>query len=470
VTRATPGIPAGTRPAPVFAGHPLGEPRIVADPPGPRSRALAAALAGHEAPGISGFQGERPPIVWEAAAGSRVRDVDGNVYVDLTAGFAVAGVGHAHPRVVAAVARQAERLLHGMGDVFPHDARARLAQRLAALAPFDDARVYFASSGSEAVEIALKTAQLATGRASVAAFTGGYHGLSLGALRVTSRPLFRQPFEALLAPPTVWLPYPGASRAAPSSDPRAAAEVSLDACRTALAEAAARGTLPGALIVEPVLGREGVVVPPRGWLRALATLCRERGVLLIADEVFTGFGRTGRRFAVDVEDVSPDVLVVGKGMAGGLPIGAALAPAELFEVWRTEGEALHTSTFLAHPLACAAALAALDVFEEEGLVERAAAWGRRWRDELPALAGGAPGVADVRGAGMMWGIELCDVRGEPAARRAARVVHECRRRGLLLLAGGPGGNVLQITPPLVLEEGEWAFARAVLEASLHGSL
>jgi 4-aminobutyrate aminotransferase-like enzyme len=437
----------------------------VADPPGPRSRALAKVLAASEAPGIGGFEGDRPPVVWEAAAGSRVRDVDGNVYVDLTAGFAVAAVGHAHPRVVAAVARQAERLVHGMGDVFPHDTRARLAQRLAAMAPFDDARVYFATSGSEAVEIALKTAHLATGRPGVAAFTGGYHGLSLGALRGTSRPRFREPFEPMLAPPTLWLPYP--DRPSPTGpERRAEAEESLDACRLALAGAQARGALPGAVLVEPVLGREGVVVPPVGWLRGLAALCRERGVLLIADEIFTGFGRTGRRFAVDAEDVAPDVLVVGKGMGGGLPIGAALAPASLFDVWRTDGEALHTSTFLANPLACAAALAALDVFETEGLVERAAAWGRRWLDELPPLAREVPGVADVRGVGLMWGIELRDGRGAPDAARAAAVIRECRRGGVLLLAAGPAGNVIQITPPLVLEDTEWAFARGVLESSL----
>ncbi len=464
MTRAARELAAG--PSACAGPHPLGEPRIVADPPGPRSRALAAALARREAPGVAGFEGERPPIVWEAAAGSRVRDVDGNVYVDLTAGFAVAGVGHAHPRVVAAVQRQAERLLHGMGDVFPHDGRVRLAERLATLAPFEDARVYFATSGSEAVEIALKTAQLATGRAGVAAFAGGYHGLSFGALRATSRARFREPFEAALAPPTVWLPYPDRSRPPLPTGPETLAEACLEACRAELASAAARGRLPGAVVVEPVLGREGVVVPPAGWLRELASLCRDMGVLLVADEVFTGFGRTGWRFAVDAEGVSPDVLVVGKGMAGGLPIGAALARAELFEVWRTDGEALHTSTFLAHPLACAAGLAALDVFEEERLVERAAAWGRRWRVELPELARVVRGVADVRGSGMMWGLELRDVRGAPDGSRAREVVRDCRRKGLLLLAGGPSGNVLQVTPPLVLEEAEWAFAREALEAAL----
>ncbi|MBA2565269.1 MAG: aminotransferase class III-fold pyridoxal phosphate-dependent enzyme, partial [Gemmatimonadetes bacterium] len=280
--------------------------------------------------------------MWESARGSRVRDVDGNVYVDLTAGFAVVNVGHAHPRVIHAVQQQCTRLMHGMGDVFPHDVRAELAVRLAALAPFRDARVYFATSGSEAVEIALKTVQLATGRAGVAAFEGGYHGLSFGALRATSRAEFREPFAAALAPPTLLLPFPDRFRPPFGVHPSRAAEVSLDAVRSALAHAHRSGKLPGAVVVEPVQGREGIVVPPRGWLAALAGICRELGVALVADEVLTGFGRTGALFAVDAQAVRPDVLVMGKGMGGGLPIAAAVAPAGLMDVWAREGEALHT--------------------------------------------------------------------------------------------------------------------------------
>jgi 4-aminobutyrate aminotransferase-like enzyme len=446
--------------------HPLGPPRILTDPPGPRSRALAARLAASEAPGVAGFEGTLPPVVWEAAAGARVRDVDGNVYVDLTAGFAVASVGHAHPRVVAAVKSQAERLLHGMGDVFPHDVRAELAARLAAHAPFDDARVYFATSGSEAVEIALKTAHLATGRPGVAAFTGGYHGLTYGALRATARAEFRAPFEAALAPPTLRLPFPDPDHPPIPASPASLAEGCLAECRARLRVAGARGALPGALIVEPVLGREGVVVPPAGWLRELAGLCRELGVLLVADEVFTGFGRTGRRFAVEADAVEPDVLVVGKALAGGLPIGAALARAEIFEVWRRDGEALHTSTFLANPLACAAGIAALDVIEDERLVERAAAWGRRRREELAALAGTRRAVGHARGVGAMWALELLDPSGAPAPAATREVMRGCRGRGVLVLAGGPSGNVLQITPPLVIEEDDWAFALEALSGAL----
>lgn len=425
-------------------------------------------LASSEAPGISGFYRGRPPIVWESACGSRVRDVDGNVYLDLSAGFGVVNVGHGHPRVVEAVRAQATRLIHGMGDVFPHEQRALLAGRLARMAPVPRARVYFASSGSEAVEIALKTAHLATGRPGVAAFTGGYHGLSYGALRATSRDAFREPFRSALGPATLRLPFPHPFRPPLDAPFSRLAEACLERTRELLRGTDARGDLPGAVVVEPVQGREGIVVPPAGWLAGLAAICREVGVLLVADEVFTGFGRTGARFAVETAGVVPDLLVVGKGMGGGLPIAAALAPAALFQVWDRGGEALHTGTFLAHPLACAAALASLDVLEEEQLVERAAGWGERMREDLGGLAASRPEIGDVRGSGMMWGLELVrpGAAGEPDAARAKRVAELCLGRGVLLLAGGPCGNVLQLTPALVLEEGEWELARRVLGAAL----
>jgi 4-aminobutyrate aminotransferase/(S)-3-amino-2-methylpropionate transaminase len=448
--------------------HPLGEPGIRRAPPGPRSRGLAGLLAAAEAPGISGFAAGAPPIVWEAACGSRVRDVDGNVYVDLTAGFGVMGVGHAHPRVVAAVCEQAPRLAHGMGDVFPHATRVALAQRLAALAPFAEARVYLATSGSEAVEIALKTARLLTGRPGVAAFEGGYHGLTYGALRATWRPEFRAPFEEALAPPTLRLPFPNPFRPPFDTAPDRLAAACLETSRRLLQAAAARAELPGALVTEPVQGREGIVVPPQGWLAGLGELCRELGILLVVDEVLTGFGRTGARFAVEREGVTPDILVVGKALGGGLPIGAAIAPAAVFEAWRRDGEALHTSTFLGHPLACAAALAALDVLEGERLSQRAAAWESRLGEELGLLAGLHPVVGDVRGLGMMWGVELVwpgrPADANPAAAR--QVAAGCLRRGVLVITGGYLENVLQITPPLVLEEREWAFALAAMSNAL----
>jgi 4-aminobutyrate aminotransferase-like enzyme len=396
-------------------------PRMVAPPPGPRSRALSLRLAAAEAPGVNTLgPGGAPSLLWEEAAGANVRDVDGNIYIDLTAGFGVAAVGHAHPRVAAAVRAQAGLLLHGLGDVHAHPLRVALAERLVRLAPVDDPQVFFSISGAEAVEIALKTALAATGRPGVLAFEPSYHGVTLGALAVTSRPAFRTPFAAHLHGHVHRLPF--------ACDPERVAEV------------LARSDL-GAILVEPIVGREGVLVPPPGWLAALADLCVQAGVPLIADEVFTGFGRTGTLFAVEAEGVRPDLLCCGKALGGGVPIAAVLGRRELFRCWETAGEALHTSTFLANPLACAAALAVLDVLEEERLPARAAALGAQAGARLAALH--APDlITAVRGRGLLWGVEFATAAAAKAWTTAAR------DRGVLLLAGGPEGRVAQIVPPL----------------------
>jgi 4-aminobutyrate aminotransferase-like enzyme len=421
-------------------------PRIVHPHPGPRARALALDLARLEAPGVNTIdeaQGAVPPILWDAARGANVYDVDGNRYVDLTSGFGVAAVGHRHPRVVAAVRRQAGRLLHGLGDVHAHPLRVELAARLVRLAPVDDPQVFFAASGAEAVEIALETALAATGRPGIVAFEPSYHGLTLGALAVTSRPEFRAPFTPYL--------HRHARRLAFGCPPSALA--------AALAASSGSGQ-PGAVLVEPIVGREGVIPPPPGWLAAVAALCRQAGALLVADEIFTGFGRTGWLFAVEGEGVRPDLLCCGKALGGGLPIAAVLARRQLFRVWSTGGEALRTSTFLANPVACAAALAVLDVLEQERLPARAAQLGPRLAARLAGWPDRFPAVAAVRGRGLLWGIEL---RSRQAA---AAWVAAALRRGVLILAGGPEGRVAQLVPPLSIAEPQLAGALDVLEETL----
>jgi 4-aminobutyrate aminotransferase-like enzyme len=415
-------------------------PRIVAPPPGPRSRALSARLGELEAPGVNTlFQGQ-PSILWEEAHGANVRDVDGNLYIDLTSGFGVAAVGHTHPEVVRAVRKQSEVLLHGLGDVHAHPLRVELAERLVRLAPVDDPKVFFSISGAEAVEIALKTAVAATGRSGILAFEPSYHGLTLGALAVTSRPEFRAPFRALLHPQVERLPF---------------------ACDPGRIEELLRSTGVAAVIVEPIVGREGVLVPPPGWLARLADLCRAAGTVLIADEIFTGFGRTGTLFAVEAENVRPDLLCCGKALGGGLPIAAVIGRRALFRIWETPGEALHTATFLANPLACAAALAVLGILEREALPARAARLGAivgarcaAWREQFPEA------VAAVRGRGLLWGVEMA------TAEAAKRWTWEALQRGLLVLAGGPEGKVAQLVPPLTIAEEQLAAALALLEAAL----
>lgn len=402
-------------------------PEIVVPPPGPRSRGLCARLAGCEAPGANTLAGGEPSIVWAEALGANVLDVDGNRYVDLAAGFGAALIGHRHPRVVRAVERQSRELLHGLGDVAAHPARVELAERLAALAPFPDAHVHFAVSGADAVEIALGTALLATGRSVVIAFEPAYHGTTLGALAVTSRPAFREPFRRWLNPHVERFDY-----GAPLEP---------------LGERLGRGDV-AAVIVEPIAGREGVIVPPAGWLAELAGLARRHGALLITDEIFTGCGRTGRFWAVEDEGVTPDLLCCGKALGGGLPIAAVLGRAELMNAWDPgpEGEALHTATHLAQPLSCAAALAVLDAIEEEGLVARAARLGERLTDDLGAWPERVDGITAIRGRGAIWGVDLA------SREEAYRVATAAAARGVLLLAGGAEGRVAQIAPPLAITD------------------
>jgi 4-aminobutyrate aminotransferase-like enzyme len=415
-------------------------PEIVVPPPGPESIAVAARLSRTEAPGVNTIYGGKPSIAWQEACGANVLDVDGNRYIDLTSGFGVALIGHRHPRVVEAVCHQVERLLHGLGDVAAHPPRALLAERLVGIVPVTGAQIYFAISGADAVEIALKTALLATGKPGVVAFDPGYHGTTLGALAVGSRDAFRAPFETRIQPHVHRLPY-----GCPVADVDRALVERPDV---------------GALIVEPLVGREGVIVPPAGWLARIAARCAAHDVLMIADEIFTGFGRTGTLFAVDWEGVSPDLLCCGKALGGGMPIAAVAGRRELMAAWDTGGEALHTATFLAHPPACAAALAVLAVLEEEDLRGRSEQIGHAIESCLALWPDRFSAVLAVRGRGAIWGIEL------ESRSAAAAFTDLAAAQGVLLLAGGPLGRVAQVCPPLTCTDEQLTAALAILEGAV----
>ena len=414
-------------------------PRLVSPVPGPRSRALAARLGRCESRNVT-YVSDDFPIFWDRAEGCLVTDVDGNMFLDVTSAFGVASVGHSHPRVVEAVQAQSQKLLHGMGDVHPSEVKVRLCERLAALVPIPDARVILGQNGGDAVEAALKTAVLATGKPHVLAFEGGYHGLTYGALDVTARADFRAPFRPQLGDFTSHLPY-GADLA----------QIDL----------ALRAGDIGAVVVEPIQGRGGIVVPPAGWLPGLRALCTEQSVPLVLDEIFTGWGRTGAWFACQFEPIVPDILCVGKAMGGGLPLSACVASASLMSAWpRSEGEALHTSTFLGNPLACAAALAALEVMETENLPRRAAEMGDYFAHGLRSLAAQFPArIRAVRGRGLMLGLEMAS----PAL--ALSLVPAALRRGLILLPAGDG-RVLEFVPPLIISPAQIDWCLAVLDALL----
>jgi 4-aminobutyrate aminotransferase/(S)-3-amino-2-methylpropionate transaminase len=416
---------------PAFRTQP---PALLTAVPGARSRALAARLGRVESRNVTCLEPE-PPIFWARAHASNVWDADGNRFVDLGAGFGVTNVGHGHPRVVEAVRRQAGELLHAMGDLHPAESKVALMEALVARFPGGGpARCVLGSSGSDAVEIAQKTALLASGRPGIVAFEGAYHGLTFGALELTFRPLFRDPFARRLSAPVSFARFGDV----------ASVERAARACPAPV----------GCVFVEPIQGRGGERIPPDGFLRDLRALCDREGWLLAADEVYTGFGRTGRLFACEHEDVVPDLLCVGKGLAGGMPLSACVGRAEWMDAWPpSSGEALHTQTFLGHPPGCAAALASLAVLDEEKLPERSAELGAGALARLRAALAGRPGIREVRGRGLLLAIE-CE-RPE----RALGACAEALRRGVICLPSGDVGEVVAMTPPLSIEA-------EILEAAL----
>ncbi|MDI9383145.1 MAG: aspartate aminotransferase family protein [Verrucomicrobiota bacterium] len=429
------------------------EPLMVTRVPGPKSHVWLQRLARVESPDTT-YVGASFPLVWEAARGVNVWDVDGNRFVDLTSAFGVAGWGHAHPRLVDAMQRQAADLMHGMGDVHPPRVKVELAERLIELGPPGMARVVFGLSGSDAVEAALKTARIATGRRGVLAFSGGYHGLGYGALNATSGRLFRRRFLDQLGGFVEHLPYPSCYRCPWGLERGTCSVECLSRLRARVIHAAERNSV-GAVLVEPIQGRGGERIPPRGFLRMLREVCDHTGMVLILDEIYTGFGRVGRAFACEEEGVTPDLICLGKGLTGGFPLSACLGREAVMEAWpRSRGEAIHTTTFLGHPVGCAVGLAALGLFEEGLDEERRFLPALDWAAELEGwaeAAGRLPGVGEIRGAGAMWGIEMVDPStGAPDGDRAWAVVLEMMARGYLVLPSGASGEVVSLTPPFVM--------------------
>ena len=382
--------------------------------PGPKSRALGRQLHRYESRNITQVT-PHWPIFWQRAAGANVWDVDGNRYIDLTAGFGVASVGHNNPRVVAAIQAQAKQLMHAMGDVHPNELKLTLARELVELTfgrwSCSKARVIFANSGAEAVEAALKTAAIRTKRPGVIAFEGAYHGLTYGALDATWRADFRKPFSKQLGRFTTHVPY---------------------------------GTLPslpklishyGAVIVEPIQGRGGIVVPHDDFLPALRRFCDKHVLVLIFDEIYTGFCRTGRWFACEHWGVVPDLICVGKGMTGGFPMSACIGRAKVMDSWpESQGEAIHTSTFLGNPLGCAASLATIAEMKRLKLDARSRELGG-WLSTLLTRIG------KVRGKGLMLGLEVDD---------APHLCELLLQRGIIAIPEGNRSDVVGFTPPLVI--------------------
>ena len=403
------------------------------------------------------------PIVWAKAKGSHVWDAEERKYLDLTAAFGVAAAGHANAGVVRAGRKQMGTLLHAMGDVHPHSLKAELARELSQVtfgrwAVAADVRrrsrsadgnvrlvtsaatgkTIFCNSGFEAVEAALKTAFLATGKSRVVAFEGGYHGLGYGALTTTHRAHFRDPFRRQLREFADFVPFPDGP--------------ALDRIDDALMKLLKRGDV-GAVLVEPMQARGGICIPPPEFLQMLRRRCDEFGALLIVDEIYTGFGRTGRWFACEHGGVVPDLICLGKALTGGFPLSACVGRADVMDrAWpASNGEAIHTSTFLGHPVGCAMALAQLQELKRLMLPARSAKLGDFLLAELRSLRSKTL-TLHARGSGLMAGLELRRHDGSPATGEALRIIKQLLREGFIFLPEGEHANVIGITPPLTISE------------------
>jgi len=398
------------------------------------------------------------PVVWERAKGVHVWDVEGKKYLDLTAAFGVAAAGHANPAVVRAGQRQMGRLLHAMGDVHPHALKAQLARELSRLtferwskSSRKRGKVIFSNSGFEAVESALKTAFLATGKPGIIAFDGAYHGLGYGALNATAREHFRAPFRDQLREFGQFARFPTTAEQLAETERQ-------------IRQFFRAGKI-GAILVEPIQARGGTNVPPPEFLPRLRQLCEEHGALLILDEIYTGFGRTGRWFACEHSQVIPDLICLGKALTGGFPLSACVGRAELMDAaWpASTGEAIHTSTFLGHPVGCAMALAQLKEIQCLKLVERSARLGKQLLKQLATLR---YQPSSARGLGLMVGVELTQPNGRPATQLALDAIKRLLHSGYIFLPEGEHANIISFTPPLTITEAQLAKSVAALDNAL----
>ena len=433
-------------------------PKLITSLPGPKAK----AIIDRDDQVISPSYTRSYPLVAERGEGAMVQDPDGNRFLDFAAGIAVVSTGHCHPKVVQAIQNQAAKLIHMSGTDFYYENMVQLAEKLASLAPGGGPRrVYFGNSGTEAVEAALKLARYHTGRGQFIAFVGAFHGRTMGSLALTgSKSVQKKGFFPIM-PGVHHVPYAYCYRCAYGKSPDSCAVECVKAIETEVF----RTTLPpeevAAIFVEPVQGEGGYVVPPRKFFDELRRLADKHGILLIADEVQSGMGRTGKMFASEHFGFEPDVIALAKGIASGMPLGATVARAELM-TWKPGA---HASTFGGNPVAVAASLATIELLEQE-LVNNAARVGAHLMARLCDLPQRCPIVGDVRGLGLMIGIEL--VRDQATKERAPdlrdKVVQMCFERGLLLLGAGP--NTIRLCPPLVITTDQADFAVETIEECL----
>jgi 4-aminobutyrate aminotransferase len=429
-------------------------PQIRTALPGPKARQLLERDARYMSPSYTRIY----PLVVERGSGAVIQDVDGNLFLDFTAGIAVTSTGHCHPHVTAAIADQAHKLLHMSGTDFYYQPQIDLAQRLAESGPgTSPKRVFFTNSGAEALEAALKLARWHTGRSRAIAFFGAFHGRTYGAMSLSGSKLVHRRGFAPLVPEIHHVPYPRGCHDCDSGEADCA-------CVRQIEETVLRRIAPpdevAAVFVEPIQGEGGYYVPPPGFLPALRALCDKHGFLLVADEVQTGMGRTGKFYAVEHWDVEPDIICLAKGIASGMPLGAIVSREEVMD-WPPGS---HASTFGGNPVSCRAALATLDLLEG-GYIANAAERGQQLKYELQRLQQRHPEIREVRGLGLMMAIDLADEEdGSPVGARRDEVIQAAFRRGLLLL--GCGESAVRFCPPLCISAEQVETAIHILDTVL----
>jgi 4-aminobutyrate aminotransferase len=400
-------------------------------------------------------------IVAERASGSWIYDMNGDAYLDLATGIAVNNIGHCHPRVVEAIQKQAAQLIHTSVTTH-HKPYIQLAEKLVEISPNGLDSVFLANSGAEAVEGAIKLARYVSGRPGIINFRGSFHGRTMMTMALTTSKLYyREKYEPL--PGSIFtVPFPYVYRSHFPNDPKAC----IRDCLEQLDDLFRRIVHPSqiaAMIIEPIQGEGGYIVPPKGFISELRRIADEHGILLVIDEVQTGFGRTGKMFAIEHEGVEPDIMVMAKGIAGGMPLSAFISRREITSKWPA---GRHGSTFGGNPVSCAAALATIDVLQEEKLPERAAKLGATMLNELKDATKGFGHVGEVRGLGMMIAVEFNDKEGNPSKEITDNVAKRCLENKMLVLTCGSHGQVIRLIPPLNISDKDAQLALEILVKSM----
>lgn len=433
---------------------------IITQRPGPAAQAIVA----RDSDVLASVAGRVYPFVMERGLGCDVWDVDGHQYLDFNAGIAVVATGHSHPRVVKAIQEQATRFIHMAGTDFYNEAQVKVGEKLASFMPAEhDWRIFLTNSGTEAIEASIKLARYATGRQGIIAFFGAFHGRSYGSLSLTaSKPRQRAGYFPLL-PGVEHVFFPNPYRPPLGSSPEHVVDTCIDYIEHTIFETVMPANEVACIVIEPIQGEGGYLVPPQDWLPRLRGLCDRHGILLVLDEVQSGIGRTGKFWAFEHDNIVPDIVASAKGLGSGMPIGACIARKDLTENWLPGA---HGSTYSGNALACAAAYETLCLVEE-GLMQNAADVGAYLIEQLQALAEHTPHIGEVRGRGLMVGVEFVKGRAtrEPDHDGADAVMDEAFRRGVLLLTCGK--STIRFCPPLIATREQVDTAIDVFEAAIN---